>query len=198
MSLVLVSASPRRAALLRSADLKFVTAPVACDESWRPGEDLHAYSRRVARAKADAALPQHPGHVILAADTSVWITPAGPPLDKPQDHSTAAGHIDALLAAGVHTVATAFVVIDTRTASPAIVEQVVVTRVHMRPFLSAAERTAYLDSNDWHGKAGGYAIQGRASGLVTAIEGSYTAVVGLPLAEVLIVLQSVYTPVDGE
>ena len=71
MSLVLASASPRRADLLRAAGLRFTVAPVDLDEAWHPGEPPADYAARVAHDKALAALPRHPHALILAADTTV-------------------------------------------------------------------------------------------------------------------------------
>ena len=185
--LVLASASPRRADLLRTAGLHFTVAPVDGDERWLPSEAPAAYAARVARIKASLAVPGHPGAVILAADTTVWITPDAPPIGKPADRNEAAATLRRL-AGGSHFVTTAFAVADARAATVTWLERQVTTRVHMRA-LGADELTAYLDADDWRDKAGGYGIQSRAAGIVTAIEGSYTAVVGLPLAEVVLALR---------
>lgn len=191
--LVLASASPRRAALLRSAGREFTVAPVDADEAEFPGEPPVAYVARIARAKAELALPRHPGAVILAADTTVWCDPAGPPLGKPADRDAADTMLRALLRAGTHFTTTAFVLADARGPRVTWLARHVTTEVRMRP-LADAELAAYLDSEDWRDKAGGYAIQGRAAGIVTGITGSYTAVVGLPLAEVLIALHELGVP----
>ena len=181
--LVLASASPRRAELLRGAGLEVQVAPVDSDERWLPGEPPPAYAARVARSKATLALPQHPRGVILAADTTVWLGEVGDP-----QASEAATILRALTGAGAHRVTTAFVLADARGPQVHWIERQVTTRVHMRG-LDEAELAAYLDSEDWRDKAGGYGIQSRAAGIVTGIEGSYTAVVGLPLAEVLVALR---------
>ena len=186
--LVLASASPRRADLLRAAGLRFTVAPVACDERWLPGEAPAAYAARVAHEKATLAVPAHPGAVILAADTTVWTDPGSPPIGKPADRAEAAG-ILRMLAGRSHFVTTAFAIADTRGPSVAWQRREVTTRVHMRP-IPGDELEAYLDADDWRDKAGGYGIQSRAAGIVTAIEGSYTAVVGLPLAEVVVALRA--------
>jgi septum formation protein len=190
--LVLASASPRRAELLRGAGLEFQVAPVDSDERWLPGEAPPAYAARVARTKATLALPQHPRAVILAADTTVWLgeadDPQASPIGKPGDRAEAATILRALTGAGAHRVTTAFVLADARGAQVQWIERQVTTRVYMRG-LDEAELADYLDSEDWRDKAGGYGIQSRAAGFVTGIEGSYTAVVGLPLAEVLVALR---------
>jgi len=186
--LVLASASPRRADLLRMAGLRFTVAPVDGDERWLPGEAPADYAARVARIKASLAVPGHPGKVILAADTTVWIDPGSPPIGKPADRSEARTTL-ARLAGGSHFVTTAFAIADTREATVTWLERQVTTRVHMRS-LQDDELAAYLDTDDWQDKAGGYGIQSRAAGIVTTIEGSYTAVVGLPLAEVVLALRA--------
>ncbi|MBL9106884.1 MAG: septum formation protein Maf [Myxococcales bacterium] len=184
--LVLASASPRRADLLRGAGRELVVAAVDADEGWRAGETPPAYTARVARAKAELALPRHPDAVILAADTTVW-RPGGPPIGKPGDRAEAAAMIGEL-AGGSHLVTTAFALVDARGGPPTWLEEQVTTEVWMRT-LAADELAAYLDGEDWRGKAGGYGIQSAAAGIVTRIAGSYTAVVGLPLAEVLVALR---------
>jgi septum formation protein len=190
--LVLASASPRRAELLRGAGIQIQVAPVDCDERWLPGETPPAYTARVARDKATLALPQHPRSVILAADTTVWLGEAGDPqarpIGKPGDRAEAEAMMRALTGAGAHRVTTAFVLADARGAEVRWLERQVTTRVHMRD-LDEVEFAAYLDSEDWRDRAGGYGIQSRAAGIVTGIEGSYTSVVGLPLAEVLVALR---------
>jgi len=188
-ALILASASPRRAALLRDAGVNFLVAAVDADERWLPGEPPAVYAARVARAKAALAVPTHPGAVILAADTTVWIDESGPPLGKPGDRAEAATILRTLTGAGAHHVTTAFVLADARAPEITWLERQVTTRVHMRE-LDDAELAAYLDTDDWRDKAGGYGIQSRAAGLVTRIDGSYTAVVGLPLAEVLVALRA--------
>jgi len=192
--LVLASASPRRAELLRGAGLQFLVSPVGGDERWLPGEAPPAYAARVARAKASLALADHPRAVVLAADTTVWLGEAGDPqaspIGKPADRAEAAAVLRALTGAGAHRVTTAFVLADARGAQVQWIERQVTTRVYMRG-LDEAELATYLDGEDWRDKAGGYGIQSRAAGIVTAIEGSYTAVVGLPLAEVLVALRGI-------
>jgi septum formation protein len=194
--LVLASASPRRAELLRSAGLEFIVRPVDCDESWHTGESPIDYVERVAAAKAlaGAALDGLPRDaLILAADTTVWLDEDAEPLAKPVDRTHAIAMLRALTRGRAHSVSTACAI-----ARPAHLEHSLVaaltetTRVHMRS-LSDAQFDAwidpYLDAGDWADKAGAYAIQGRAAALVLAIEGSYTGVVGLPLAQVVAQLE---------
>lgn len=176
-ALILASASPRRAELLRSAGIAFTTAPVDCDERWFAGEAPPAYAQRVAVAKAELA--GRADATVLAADTTVWLEGQVEPLGKPDDRAAARAMIERL-SGGKHFVTTAFVLL----AAERRVVEAVTTAVWFRT-LAAAEIEAYLDANDWGDKAGGYGIQSRAAGLVRRIEGSYTNVVGLPLAEVI-------------
>ena len=183
MSLILASASPRRAELLASAGFDFEVAPAEVDETPAPGEPPIAYALRVARdkARAAAAAGLSPGGILLAADTVVAVQ--GQILGKP------AGRLDAarmlrLLGGAIHEVHTAVVL---RRASD---EQsdVVTTRVRFVP-LSEAEIQWYVDSGEPDGKAGAYAIQGRGARFIDWIEGSWSNVVGLPIATVYRLLE---------
>jgi septum formation protein len=192
--LVLASASPRRAELLRSAGIEFVVRPVDCDESWRAGESPLAYVGRVAAAKAlalDEDLP--PDTLILAADTTVWLDEDAEPLAKPVDRAHATAMLRALTRGRPHSVSTACAF--ARPGRTLVATLTETTRVHMRS-LSDAQFDQfiepYLDADDWTDKAGAYAIQGRAAALVEAIEGSYTNVVGLPLAQVVAQLEQLH------
>ena len=191
--LVLASASPRRADLLRSAGIAFTVAPVDADERELPGEAPSAYAARVARSKAALALPQHPGAVILAADTTVFLA-AGPPLGKPADRQAAATLLRALSSAPRHFVTTAFVLADARGPQVTWLSRQVTTEVRMRS-LADDELDAYLDSEEWRDKAGGYGIQGLAGALIPWISGSFTGIMGLPVAETAALLAAVGYPV---
>ncbi|MBK8236608.1 MAG: septum formation protein Maf [Deltaproteobacteria bacterium] len=175
-SLVLASASPRRAALLRGAGLSFACVPTACDETPHPDESAVALACRLAAAKARAC--DRDDAIVLAADTVVWRAPTRP-LGKPGSRDEAAQMLGELLG-GWHHVTTAWALAG---AVPCEVHEQT-TRVAMRS-LAPAELAAYLDRGDWRDKAGGYGIQSDAAAFVDAIEGSYTAVVGLPLSQVL-------------
>lgn len=179
--LVLASGSPRRADLLRSAGLEPRIEPVRCDETPRPHEPAVAYARRIAGAKLDAALGRGaPELPVLVADTVVWSERTAEPLGKPRDREHARAVLRELVGAS-HFVTTAWAL--ARPRLPARLEHET-TRVWMRS-TTETELEAYLDTGEWRDKAGGYGIQGHAAGLVTRIEGSYTNVVGLPLAQVL-------------
>lgn len=143
-----------------------------------------AHARRVAAAKAEAARSTEPmavEEVILAADTEVWRPPDGAPLGKPRDRAHAESVLRMLTEGPPHCVSTAWVLAPHRMA-PELHDET--TRVWMRP-IDTAELADYLDTDEWCDKAGGYGIQGRAGAFVTRIDGSYSNVVGLPLAQVI-------------
>jgi len=178
MRLILASASPRRAELLTSAGFDFDAAPAGVDETARPEEPARTYALRVARDKAAAAgaACREPAAAILAADTVVVVD--GEILGKPRDRADAERMLR-LLSGRVHEVHTAVVL---TTGSRDQVE-VVTTRVSVMP-LDEAEIAWYVASGEPEGKAGAYAIQGRAARFIDRIEGSWSNVVGLPLATV--------------
>jgi septum formation protein len=177
MPLVLASASPRRAELLRTAGFSFAIDPADVDETPRPGEAPDVYALRVARDKARTAADRAgTGSRILAADTVVVV--AGAILGKPADHADARRMLS-MLSGVVHEVLTAVVLRqDGREAS-----EVAATRVRFVA-LTPAEIEWYVQSGEPEGKAGAYAIQGLGSRFVEWIEGSWSNVVGLPVAAV--------------
>lgn len=189
MKLVLGSASPRRAELLAQLGITpdTVRAP-DIDETPRRGEVPRAYVARIARAKAEA-LALAEGEVLLCADTTVAV--GRRILGKPADAGEAAEFLWAL-SGRRHHVLTAVVV----RRGDKIWQRVVDTVVRFKP-LSNAEVNAYLASGEWHGKAGGYGIQGRAGAFIPWLQGSFSAVVGLPLAETANLLRTAGYPVEG-
>lgn len=174
---VLASSSPRRLELLRQIGLEPDRIdPAAIDESVRPGELPPDHAFRLAQEKANAVIPRHPGAFILAADTVVAC--GRRILPKTEDEASARSCLE-LLSGRRHRVHGAIVLVDPdgRLASRRVDSQVAFKR------LSEAEIRAYLRTGEWQGKAGGYAIQGRAAVLIRWLCGSYTNVVGLPLFE---------------
>lgn len=175
--LVLASASPRRLELLRQIGLvPDEIDPANIDETPRRGELPRAQAMRLAEEKARAVMPRHPGAYILAADTVVAC--GRRILPKTEDEASARACLE-LLSGRRHRVHGAVVLVspDGRLARRWGDSQVAFKR------LSETEIAHYLRSGEWHGKAGGYAIQGRAAALIRWIRGSYSNVVGLPLFE---------------
>lgn len=173
MRLVLASASPRRAALLRAAGIAFDPHPALVDETVAPGEPAEAYARRMAEAKARAGAASLPGRAVLAADTVVVLD--GSILGKPRDDEEARAMLRRL-SGRRHTVLTAVCLIH-----GACRTEIETTRVDMAP-MAEADIDWYVRSGEPMDKAGAYAAQGRASRWITRIEGSYSNVVGLPVA----------------
>ncbi len=172
--LVLASGSPRRRALLARLGLAFDVAIPAVDETPLPGEAATALARRLAGAKAEAALACRPESVILAADTVV--SHEGRLLGKPADVGEARQMLEALRGRR-HEVVTA--VRLARAGHPPL-EGAARTAVWMR-FYADAEIAAYVATGDPFDKAGAYAIQHPGFRPVARLVGSYTNVVGLPL-----------------
>ena len=177
MRLVLASASPRRAELLTSAGFTFDVAAADVDETPRSGEEPGEYALRVARDKARTIAAARPGPApILAADTVV--VAAGQILGKPSDDGDAKRMLR-LLSGSVHDVLTAIVFIS----SAGEAADVVTTRVRFVA-LTEDEIDWYVGTGEPSGKAGAYAIQGHGARFVDWIEGSWSNVVGLPVAPV--------------
>ena len=175
MRLVLASASPRRAELLRSAGFDFDVAPADVPETPVAGESASDYTLRVARAKARhvAARLKAPDVAVLGADTEV--VSGGRILGKPRDEAHATEMLRAL-SGTTHQVLTAVVIC----AGDLEFSEVVTTQVRF-VVMSEAEIQAYVGSGEPSGKAGGYAIQGLGARFIDRIEGSWANVVGLPV-----------------
>lgn len=176
--LVLASGSPRRLALLRQIGLQPAAVdPPEVDERPLEGELPRPYALRLAEAKAQAVAPRHRDAFVLAADTVVAV--GRRILPKPGDRAEARRSLE-LLSGRRHRVFGGVVMLDPDGAAS---RRCVATVVQFKR-LSRRELDWYLDSNEWADKAGGYAIQGAAAALIPEINGSYSNVVGLPLAEV--------------
>lgn len=181
--LVLASASPRRQALLEQIGIApDLVDPADVDETPRPRELPRALAARLAVAKASLVAGRHPGAIILGADTVVAC--GRRVLPKPE-HEREARQCLRLLSGRRHRVYGGLCVVG---ADGRHLGRTVLTMVSIKR-LSEAEMRRYLDSGEWRGKAGGYAIQGRAAAFVTSINGSYSNVVGLPLHEVSSLLE---------
>jgi septum formation protein len=180
MKLVLASASPRRRSLLESVGVEVLVQPPDVDETLEEGESPEAAVVRLARSKAHAVAAEA-NQVVLAADTVVALGPVI--FGKPADREEAITILNRLSAAR-HDVWTGWCV----RRGGEVLAGAVCTAVSFRP-LTAAEIEAYVASGEPMDKAGAYAIQGRGGALVDRIEGSYSNVVGLPMAEVLAALR---------
>jgi len=184
--LILGSGSPRRKELL--AQIGVVAddiRPPDIDETPLKTELPRPYCARMAREKVQA-VPADAGDVVLCADTTVAL--GRRIMGKPVDAGEAAEFLLAM-SGRRHKVITAVAV----RRGDQLWERDVVTDVKMKR-LSDEELNAYLATNDWQGKAGGYGIQGPAGALIPWISGSFTAVVGLPLAETAGLLQAAGYP----
>lgn len=184
MQLILASASPRRAELLIQAGFEFDVDVADVDERVLPDESPGPYVARVAADKAREVAARHPARaVILAADTTV--VAHGAILGKPLDDDDAARMLS-LLSGIEHDVLTAVVVKGPGGERAGVVR----TRVHFVE-LSADDIAWYIATREPEGKAGAYAIQGRGARFVDWIEGSWSNVVGLPIATVARMLKEV-------
>jgi septum formation protein len=195
--LVLASASPRRLLLLSQIGITpDGLRPASVDENPRKGEMPRTLVTRLARAKAETARDQIANdHVladsfVLAADTVVAV--GRRILIKPRFIEEAVASLE-LLSGRSHRVLTGVCLL---TPDDKMRMRVIETRVRFRR-LSRSDIEAYIAAREWRGKAGGYAIQGVAGGFVQKIVGSYTNVVGLPLAEVSLMLSGEGYPIHG-
>lgn len=174
--MILASASPRRLELLKLlgiAPSKVVPADI--DETERKGELPAVYVARIAQAKALLVAQQYPDELVLAADTTVVV--GRRILQKPDDEKMARAFLK-LLSGRRHRVLTCVAVVKNgKLTSKTVTTIVKFTR------LTAAQTDDYIASGEWRGKAGGYAIQGRAAAFIPFISGSHSNVVGLPLYE---------------
>jgi septum formation protein len=185
-TLVLASASPRRLALLAQIGiLPDRVVPPDIDETPLPDEPPRSHARRLARAKGDAVA--EPASYVLAADTLVA---AGRRILPKAETEQQARRCLALLSGRRHRVMTAIVLLapDGRRGERLVQSVVGFAR------LTERQLAAYLASGEWQGKAGGYAVQGRAAAFIRFISGSYSNVVGLPLFETAQLLRGLGWP----
>ncbi len=183
--IILASGSPRRRELLASAGLDFRVLPSGVEEpDPAPGEAPEAYGLRLARLKARDVAARNPGSFVLAADTVVAVD--AQILNKPVDAADARRMLG-LLAGREHRVVSACCLVGPDGATAW--EYAQPTLVRFAP-VSAEAIAAYVRTGECMDKAGGYAIQGLGAFMIESIQGSYTNVVGLPLAEVVEVFKT--------
>ncbi len=189
MRLILASASPRRLDLLaRIGVVPDAVVPADVDESVPKGELPRDHARRLARAKAAAVAAQEPEALVLAADTVVAV--GRRILPKVEDEATLRACMT-LLSGRRHRVLTGVALAVPGTGFR---ERLVETMIAMKR-LSEEEIAFYAAHGEWRGKAGGYALQGYGEVYVRHIAGSYSNVVGLPLAETRNLLRSAGYPI---
>lgn len=188
MKLVLGSASPRRAELLAQIGIRADDVrPADIDETPLRNELPRPYASRIARAKAEA-VPCAADEILLCGDTTVAL--GRRILGKPVDAAEAGAFLRGL-SGRRHKVITALAV----RRGDRLWQRDVVSTVRMKR-LSRQDIDWYLSSGEWQGKAGAYAIQGRAAAFIPWLSGSFTAVVGLPLAETAALLHAAGYPVQ--
>ena len=192
---MLASASPRRLDLLAQIGVTpDLVVPADLDETPLKGESPRLYAERVSRDKAEAVARDHPNALVLAADT---VVAAGRRILPKAETEAEARSCLALLSGRNHMVLTGVAL----AADGEVHDRIVRTRVTFKR-LSAVEIDAYVRSDEWRGKAGGYAIQGLAAAFVRQIVGSYSSVVGLPLFETAQLLigrgYALYAPAENE
>ncbi|MEA3002888.1 MAG: nucleoside triphosphate pyrophosphatase [Sphingomonadales bacterium] len=182
LRLVLASASPRRLELLaRLGVTPDAVLPAEIDETPRRGELPAAYACRMAAEKAAAI--RAPGSLVLAADT---VVAAGRRILPKTEGEAEARAALSILSGRRHKVLSAVTLIDGEGRAR---HRLSTSIVAFKP-LSEDELAAYLDAGEWRGKAGGYAIQGRAEALVRFLSGSHSGVMGLPLYETRALLRA--------
>ncbi|WP_341224119.1 Maf family protein [Loktanella salsilacus] len=189
MQLILGSGSPRRLELLAQIGVvPDAVSPPDINEDVAKGELPRDYVKRIAAQKS-AAIIAGPGEIVLVADTTVAL--GRRIMGKPVDAAEARAFLS-LLSGRRHKVITAVVV---KRGDKTWARDVQTTVMMKR--LSQPEIDSYIASDDWRGKAGGYAIQGPAGAFIPWINGSFTGVVGLPLAETATLLASAGYPIYG-
>ncbi len=181
--LMLASKSPRRRQLLEQLCVEFSVIDIEVPEKRASGETALQYVRRVARDKAVAGLSKAvPGDVVLAGDTEVVMVDEV--FGKPHDANDAARMLRRL-SGRQHDVMSVVWLMDGQRAIAADC----LTKVRFDT-LDEADIAAYAATGECYGKAGAYAIQGRAAAFISDIQGSYSNVMGLPLYETAIVLRA--------
>lgn len=183
--LILASSSPRRKEMLRASGIDFEVVVANIDETPKNNEKGHAYVKRNAFEKGFVVSKQTSGSAfILSADTIV-VTKEDKILEKPLNFAHAVEMLN-MLSNNTHLVLSGYSLFQN---NQEIVSRIVETYVTFRE-ITQPEIHAYINTQEPFDKAGGYGIQGKAMGFVLKVEGSYTNVIGLPLAEVLIDLKN--------
>lgn len=188
--IILASASPRRAELLRSAAIPFTVDVADIAEDLKAGEKPVEHAARLAREKAEVVANRNPGKIVLGADTIVLVDDQI--LGKPRDPADAKRMLR-LLSGRAHQVITGVAIVFLESEYRKLETRSEKTKVFFDK-LTSADIEAYIATREPMDKAGAYAIQGIASRWITKIEGDYANVVGLPVALVWEMLQKFVTP----
>jgi septum formation protein len=176
--LVLASSSPRRADLLGMIGVRpDAIDPADIDETPHKAELPAPYAARMAAEKGAVVAARHPGSLILSGDTVVAVGRRILPKAETEEEGRACL---SLMSGRRHKVLSAVTLIDAEGRARHRLSTNIVTFKRLHP----DEIDAYIASGEWHGKAGGYAIQGRAAGLIRSIQGSHAGIMGLPVYEV--------------
>jgi septum formation protein len=185
MRFILASSSPRRRELLTSIGIPFDVVPSHVPEEHQPGEAPEEYVARLSRDKANAIAAKHPSQWVIAADTTVLL--GDQLLEKPADPPDAARMLS-LIAGKTHTVYTGVTLqhLDQQYCETRVAE----SEVRMLP-LSPRDIEWYVATGEPLDKAGAYAVQGIGAMFIDSIHGSYTNVVGLPLATLFQMMRKV-------
>src|SRR5437016_1868204 len=173
--IILASASPRRAEILRTVNWPFETLPMDVDETRRAGEAAAIYVQRLARAKAEAAARRRPGSLMVGADTTVVISEQI--LEKPSDQDDARRMLQHL-SGQWHQVLTGVAVIDRATSELKVAFEITEVKFAV---MSRDEIDWYVSTGEPMDKAGAYAIQGLGARFIEGIKGDYFNVAGLPV-----------------
>jgi septum formation protein len=189
-NIILASASPRRAELLRSAAIPFTVDVADIAEDLKAGEKPVEHAERLAREKAEVVANRNPGKIVLGADTIVLVDDQI--LGKPRDPADAKRMLG-LLSGRAHQVITGVAIVFLESEYRKLETRSEKTEVFFDK-LTPADIEAYIATREPMDKAGAYAIQGIASRWITKIEGDYANVVGLPVALVWEMLQKFVTP----
>jgi septum formation protein len=180
--LILASASPRRAELLRKAGVAFEIQVADIDETPYPGEDPGAYVERLALEKAQAVAKKFPDRLVLAADTTVTLD--GEIFGKPEDQADARRMLTAF-SGKTHSVLTGHALLQLSTQK----KEIFVSETSVKFFILAAQQIEeYVRSGEPMDKAGAYAIQGAAKSFVESIQGSLENVIGLDTERVCLAI----------
>jgi len=185
--LILATASPARRKLVADAGIAFIPDSVDIDESPAEREFVTDYVSRLARAKAQAVMPEVADALIVSVDTAIGL--GGAIIGKPKGENHAREILNSL-SGGTHDVVSAIAVRDDRGAG--IISETTKTKVSFMK-LTPEMMDWYIDTDEWKGRAGGYAIQGKGAALVENIEGCFTNVIGLSMPTFIRMLSSIIT-----